>query len=409
VRVIHHHREPLPRIDRLHPAWHSLERSERGRPGREVHADHPGRAESRQAVLDVEGSAKRGPDRDVVHAERRALRPDLDVDGAQVGGRTDPVGDDRDRGGVDDPAAPRIVDIHDAHDRVLGIEQTHLRLEVRLHRPVEVQVVLRQVREDGRVERQTVDAVVRERVRRHLDRDRGHALVSHPGEEPMEVWCLGGRSLDRDGGSRDPGAGRPDHARRPSGRAEDRLQQVRARGLPVRPGDADRGQVLRGPAEHDRGHRSDRLADRADSGLRHTEGQPPLDDQGPGAGGERLGGMVVPVVVDPWDAEEERTGDDRSRVVARVGQRPPVVVAHLSPCRGRRVRERDGGEEGVHRRRAYTSARAGRRRAIRSAARATGAPPVARARSRGAGSRTGRPVGTRAPRRRPRTRSWARR
>ena len=58
-------------------------------------------------------------------------------------------------------------------------------------------MVLAQVREARGGEPRPVDAMLVERVRRDLERDRAHGLVAHAGEDRLEVVGLGGGPLER--------------------------------------------------------------------------------------------------------------------------------------------------------------------------------------------------------------------
>ena len=58
-------------------------------------------------------------------------------------------------------------------------------------------MVLTQVREARGGEPRPVDAMLVERVRRDLERDRPHGLVAHAGEDGLEVVGLGGGPLER--------------------------------------------------------------------------------------------------------------------------------------------------------------------------------------------------------------------
>ena len=156
----------------------------------------------------------------------------------------------------------RVVGVHDRPRRVLRREEPRLRLEVRLHRAVEVQVVLRQVREDRDVEHDAVHAVLLERVRRHLQRRPPDASVAHPRQQPVQVGRLRRRARQRDRFAGDARAGGPDDAGGPAGGLEDRRQQIGDGRLAVRAGHADRGHRRRRIRERPRGHRPHRLANR---------------------------------------------------------------------------------------------------------------------------------------------------
>ena len=91
---------------------------------------------------------------------------------------------------IGQPPPGRVVGVHHRPAGELGGEEPRLRLEVGLHVPVEIQVVLRQVGEDRHVEHDAVDPMLVEGVRRDLQGRRLHALISHPCQQPVEVGRL---------------------------------------------------------------------------------------------------------------------------------------------------------------------------------------------------------------------------
>ena len=84
---------------------------------------------------------------------------ELGMAGAQhnVGGVGVVDGDRRDAGLLQEPRAPWVVGVDHAAQRVARREQHRLRLEVLLHRPVVVEVVVAEVREDRDVEVDALD------------------------------------------------------------------------------------------------------------------------------------------------------------------------------------------------------------------------------------------------------------
>ena len=92
-------------------------------------------------------------------------------------------------GALDHDVRPLVVSIDDA-DIALR-EQQRLGLGVGLHGLVEVQMVLRQVREDAHPEADALHAVQHQRVGRHLhDRVRA-AGVDHPAQELLQLIGVG--------------------------------------------------------------------------------------------------------------------------------------------------------------------------------------------------------------------------
>ena len=88
---------------------------------------------------------------------------------------------------------PLVADVDRGRRRRRAREEPPLRVEVVLHRPVQVEVVLAQVREDERVEADAVEPPERRAVRRRLEGDAPVARVEHLAEEPLEVDRLGRR------------------------------------------------------------------------------------------------------------------------------------------------------------------------------------------------------------------------
>ena len=157
-------------------------------------------------------------------------------------------------------------------------------------------------------------------MRRRLHRARAVARVEHLAKEPLQVDRLGRRALDAAALAADARLDRADQAGPPAGRGEDREEQKRRRRLAVRPGYADDLRAPRvGSAEELVGRRRHRGARVGDDELRHVDVEPPLDDEGDRAALDRLACEIVPVGVRAADAEEQRAGADRARVVREIG------------------------------------------------------------------------------------------
>ena len=213
VGVVHHHQEVLSGLHRLDPARHPRDGGQTL--GRDLEPDPelPRDGDRHQAVRHVEVTAQPRLEHDPLDRERHALgrrghvgRPDVRV-------ALDPVGRRRHRRRLEQPSRPRVVGVHHGSRRMGRREQRGLRLEVGLHRGMEVEVVLREVREGRDVEPHPPDPVLRERVGRHLHRHARDAGLTHPRQQPMQVGRLGGRARQRDRFAVDAGAVRPDHAR----------------------------------------------------------------------------------------------------------------------------------------------------------------------------------------------------
>ena len=105
-----------------------------------------------ERVVDVDGTGQRRDDALPAPGELRAARTQHDVGGIGV-----VHGDGRDAGALQETLAPRVVGVDDAAQRVARGEERRLRLEVLLHRPVVVEVVVAEVGEDRDVEVDALD------------------------------------------------------------------------------------------------------------------------------------------------------------------------------------------------------------------------------------------------------------
>ena len=188
----------------------------------------------------------------------------------------------RPRGLCRQPPAVGVAQVDGAGPRRV-LEQPPLGQVVRLHVRVEVEVVLRQVRERDSGEAQAVDAPQLERVRRHLHRAAAVAGVGHPPQDRLQVDALRRRAGDRLDNAADA---RLDRAQQPGpqpGRRQDRVQQVGGRRLAVGAGDADHLQLVAGTAVEGVGRGRHRLPRRLDHELRDRQVEHALDDQRDGA------------------------------------------------------------------------------------------------------------------------------
>ena len=198
-------------------------------------------------------------------------------------------------------------------------EQRALRLEVRLHRPVVVEVVVAQIGEDGHVEMDALHPGLDQRMAGHLH---GHGVTTAVGE--LAIAHLGQHALHlgrlRRGADAREGA---HHVGRSAGGLEEVPEQLGHRGLAVRPGDADHQEVAGrepveggGQAGHDRadGARGD---ERLDHGSIEQLGDEVLAQQPDRAAVHGLGGEGVAVA-------------EVARARSRTGPR-----ARPGGCRGR--------------------------------------------------------------------------
>ncbi|MCZ7587592.1 MAG: hypothetical protein M5U27_01740 [Gaiella sp.] len=142
--------------------------------------------------------------------------------------------------------------------RPLTLEGAELRSGVRVERPVTVEVVGLDVREDGDPRSQRVDVL--ELERRQL------------ADDPRLVGDFAGQRGERS-------ADVPRHLHVPSRRFEDRAQQRRRRRLPVRPGDADQRVRQEACAELDLRDHGNAACARGRHRLRRGRHAGTLDDE----------------------------------------------------------------------------------------------------------------------------------
>jgi hypothetical protein len=171
VRVVDEHREVLPRAHRLEAARHAHAILEGAGQHVEVHPERMRRSERRERVRHVEATrqgqrelalARRG-----VQPEAAALEAAAQLAGAVVGGGIDREGD-RPIELVGQSAAVLVAHADHAHAGTLlsrgWREQPALGLEVVIHRGMEVEMILGQVREDRRREADRARSSQLERV-----------------------------------------------------------------------------------------------------------------------------------------------------------------------------------------------------------------------------------------------------
>ena len=196
-------------------------------------------------------------------------------------------------------------------------EQAPLGEEVVLHRVVEVEVVLREVREDGHREVRRLGAAELERVRGDLDRASAVAAVEHLREHGLQIDRLGRRAghlplLPTDN--------RGDRAEQPAllaRRLQQRAHEIGRRGLAVRArhaDDAQPGSRIAVEARRDRRHRG---TGRGDEHFRHAKREPALDDQRHSARVHGLLRELVPVALEAADAEEQLAAAHGAAVIGQ--------------------------------------------------------------------------------------------
>ncbi len=349
MRVVDKHREVLALLDRLEAPWDANAALERAKQPLQLSAERMRRRQRTERVSDVEPPRHRQ-----AHPAHSARRAQVEAGTREVEAqifrevvRREPLAAGRLYGERDrtvelarQPRAVGVADVDHAERRAMLGEQAALGQEVILHRVVEVEVVLRQVREDRRREVHRVGATELERVRGDLDRARPVAAVEHRAEHRLQIDRLRGRASHL---ALLPADDRGDRAEQSALLAHRLLQQgaheVGRRRLAVRSRDADDAQ-LRGriavEARRDRGHRRAR---RADQHFRHAELQASLHDQRRRARLECLLRELVPVALKAADAEEQLPVAHRAAVVGQARDLDAEIAGGLERQTGRQLVE----------------------------------------------------------------------
>ena len=204
-------------------------------------------------------------------------------------------------------------------------EEPALGVEVGLERPVEVEVVLREVREDERAEARPDEALELGGVRGGLHRAAPVARVEQLTERALEVDRLGRRARDGAPLAADAHLDRAEQARPAAGRGEDRVEEERRGRLAVRAGDAGDLELARRPAEERVGgerHAPARAS--GDDELGHGEVERALDEQRDRPALDGVRGEVVAVGALAGHADEERARRHSAGVVGEVGDARPT-------------------------------------------------------------------------------------
>jgi hypothetical protein len=321
VRVVDQHGEGLALVDGLEAAGHSGEMLDALRDRCIVDPEQSRRGRGAEDVLHVEAAAQAGPELEAGEAEGRAARSDIDVSrvcDAELHGllaeRAQLVGE---------LAAVWIAHV-DGRGRASPVEvrlgeEPALRVEVVLHRRVEVEVVLGEVREDERAEADAEQALERRAVRGRFERAAAIAGVEHLAEGALEVDRLRRSARRRAALPADPVLDRPEEARPAAGSGEDREEEEGGRRLAVRPGDSDDLELASRMAEKRVGREGHGRPGIPDEQLGDVELERPLDDERRGAVGDRLRGEFVSVCLQPGNAHEHGSRRHAARVVGEVG------------------------------------------------------------------------------------------
>ena len=315
-----------------------------------VDVEQDRRGDHAEDVLDVEAAAQARSDLDPARRERGAGRAEDEVVGSDLGIVREAERDQRRTVDVGELLrqlpAPGVADVDRGRRRRRPDEQLPLGREVVLHRRVEVEVILAQVREHERVEANAIETMQRRRVRGRLERDAAVAGVEHLAKRALEVDRLRRRPHDRPDLATDPALDRPEEAGTAARRLEHGVEQEGGRRLPTRAGDAGDLELAGRLAEEDVRRRRHRRPRRRDDELRHLRLDGALDDEDGRAVLDRLGGEVVPVRPLTGNGEERCAGGDGARVVRKVPHLDGVGAAEnrLRCERGYKALELHGGE-----------------------------------------------------------------
>ena len=174
---------------------------------------------------------------------------------AKIGARADSV---RDHGNflvepVDELCAVTVVNVDDGDRLRLASlfgqagEKFHLRLEIILHRPVKIEMVLGEVGEDRDVPFEATNPVLRERVRRDLHRGGLAASVDHLREQFLNFERLGRCPNRGQNPVHDFVAHRPEQSATHARFLTNMFDQERRGRLAVRAGHRGEFQSARGP------------------------------------------------------------------------------------------------------------------------------------------------------------------
>ena len=254
----------------------------------------------------------------------RSVVDEPDVGPIALAIRDDPRTRARGRGSEGLAMAVVGIDHRKARSAALGLaleprEQAALRVAVRLERLVEVEVLVREVREDRRVVVDAADAIRREAVAARLDDDRLLAGLHHLAQQSLQLEGARGRvrlgvaaELAADADADGPQETRPQPCA-----LERRLGEERGRGLAVRAGDPDRQELAARVAVPPGRRGGEGRRSLPDDDLRDPQlAKGLLHDDRDGASLDGLADVVVAIDLDPADGDEQVAGLDGPRVIS---------------------------------------------------------------------------------------------
>ena len=210
------------------------------------------------------------------------------------------------------------------------LEQPPLGEPIALERAVEVEMVLRQIREHRHVEREPLGARERERVRGHLHRHAPHPAVAHVREHRLQIERLRRRLVGRARLVAEHVLDRADHAGGETARAQQRFDQVRGRRLAIGPGDADERELARWVAIERAGEPRERHPHRGHEHLGHRQVRDrlALGDDDRRASADRVRDEVAAVLLEARDRDKAPAGLDAARIAGDRRHRARRVADH---------------------------------------------------------------------------------
>ena len=322
VCVVDDECERLPLVDGFESTGHAGDGANALRYLVVVDVEEQRGSDDAEDVLDVEPTPERRLDLDAGRAKAAAVRAHLQIIGAHLGAFREAERDHGRPRRLDEldrePAPVLVADVDGGGRRSSSGEESSFRLVVLLHRPVQVEVILREVREDEHVEAHAIESPQGGPVGRGLDGHARVARIEHLAEETLKIDRLGRRVWRGPMGSADDPLDRADEARRATGRLEDGAEQKRTGRLAVRARDACDLERARRLVEEVVGGDRHRRASVVDEQLRNVDLERLLHDESRGPGGHCSARELVSVDARAGHAEERRPRRDAIGAVGEI-------------------------------------------------------------------------------------------
>ena len=168
MRVVDEDGERLPFVDALESTRNRLDGGDATGDRVLVEVEEQPGGHGAEHVLDVEGAAQSGLDLDPRRPEPAPVGRDLETLWTHVRRLVEPEGDEwramQVAEVVCEPATPLVADVTAAGGGCARTKSARLAVEVLLHRPVQIEVVVAEVREHQRVEANAVQSPERRSV-----------------------------------------------------------------------------------------------------------------------------------------------------------------------------------------------------------------------------------------------------